>query len=588
VYENVKLKNDYFCYKEGNFYYINKAFDSLLIKSSKGEVLFSYPIDTKIRSVPLKLLYDGAYFISLHLEQGRNIIRKWLLKDTILKYVTEYDYSSIGLLSSSNKIFSKFFNRPILYDGWVESSYGNADSYFSIINNELVVRSFGSYMHSWHGPVLTRTFSDVVDFKFKCKYYMDSNNSSTRIYIYFKNNNTNVFILMLDWDNCWLWDDGTYVYNGWGNNAYDQAYNYIEFKRFNSHIELVINNKTIYIGVNSNIIFNKIQLAIFRHREDVIDFFAINNLNLFSYNTIHKIDTDTISIDSYTSYLDEDLPKKSSYIKLNVNKDYVNPGTVLVLGEESTFEEVTVTGTLAPGIFGINFFTKYDHNKDDEVNFSNNFFVFNNYQRDVEAGSIYVLDYVTGNYLRAYDNDVFYKIEASTFLSYKSKYLLGYIQSTNFIMLDVYNNLELYDVMNVENIFTDGTTVIDVHDIYVVDGSLYRLQKYASYYGQVYTWSTYNYQTTPIRSFVDSITSSVYPSIMNADGISIVKVDAVVKDQYASGMITTRVDFTEDDATGYMTLIDRYTGQQGQVYNYYRSGIIPREVKITVEAIQEY
>lgn len=147
-----------------------------------------------------------------------------------------------------------------------------------------------------------------------------------------------------------------------------------------------------------------------------------------------------------------------------------------------------------------------------------------------------------------------------------------------------------YGVMNLDNIETDQATFIPIYDLDVVGDNLYRLQQAATYYGTDYIFSTYNYQISPIRPFVDFITVDSDSHIIPATGRNTVPVRSITLDQYGQGVINTPIVFVDDDSVGFMTTeivyTDSYT-KSGKATSAYTSGTDLRLVTITVTANQE-
>lgn len=593
MYENINIKSDNCCIIDGIYYYIDIDLNALVSKSAGGNILYTYPIFLQLTTAPLKFDFDGVYFFSLHLESSRNLIRKWRIINYTLNFIQEYDYSSIGLLASENTAFRKHFNMPAEYGGWVPGYHTASDAYFTTYRDELVVGSFGTSGY-WRGPTLTKDVSAMVDFKFETKFYYEDHNTvhsyKTRVYFYFRNVDTDIFRIIFDGNSYWLWDDGTYVRNNVYNLLINYGYNHVEFKRYDSRIELIVNDEILYNSTTSNNKeINRFHLLEYDYSSYPIDVFKINRLYLTGYTNEHIIDTNTLVIDSYEATLASGISSGVDYVKLSGETDYIEAGTVLFLGDTNsqTYEEVTVTGTLGTNTYGINFFTYFDHEEDERVSFSKNFFMFNNYRRKEPGGSIYKLNYVTGLLENTYDSDNYIDIDAACFFHSRNTYLCGYISNTNFISLDIHNGMSLFEVMNVENVESDQVTIIPITDIEVVEESLYRIQNSAAYYGVDYNWTNYNFQLTPINSFIDSTTIEAVPLIMPADGISTIAVTTLAKDQYAEEITFIRVKFYDDDDVGYMTIRDTYTGLTGKAQSYYKSGIDPREVLLSTEIIQE-
>jgi len=147
-----------------------------------------------------------------------------------------------------------------------------------------------------------------------------------------------------------------------------------------------------------------------------------------------------------------------------------------------------------------------------------------------------------------------------------------------------------YGIANMDNIRANQIDIIPVYDVAVQNRTLYRLQDEGTYYGVNNDWgSQYNYQVTPLRSFLDSITVTAYPVILPANGRNIAEVDAVVLDQYGNGVIFKPVTWTDTDAHGYTTINPAYTDiffGTGKAVTYYRAGLVPHTVTVEGTATQ--
>jgi len=152
------------------------------------------------------------------------------------------------------------------------------------------------------------------------------------------------------------------------------------------------------------------------------------------------------------------------------------------------------------------------------------------------------------------------------------------------------DTISYYGTMNMDNVRTDGSTVIPVHAISIYEDNLYRLQDEATYYGTDNDWGTqYNYQISPIRSFIDFITVGVYPQIIPATGRNAATITAVVRDQYGNGVINQPVMFSDDDSVGFISNPVIYTDPffgTGRVTTGYISGVDIRTVTIEGETTQ--
>lgn len=151
-------------------------------------------------------------------------------------------------------------------------------------------------------------------------------------------------------------------------------------------------------------------------------------------------------------------------------------------------------------------------------------------------------------------------------------------------------SIPFYGTMNIDNVRSDGSTVIPVYDLGVYEGTLYRLQDEATYYGSNNDWgSLYNYQVSTFRPFIDFISLESDPDILPATGRNAAVLTAVVLDQYGEGAVNKPVSFTDDDDVGYITIpttnTDNFFGT-GEAISGYMSGLDIRIVTVQATATQ--
>jgi hypothetical protein len=115
------------------------------------------------------------------------------------------------------------------------------------------------------------------------------------------------------------------------------------------------------------------------------------------------------------------------------------------------------------------------------------------------------------------------------------------------------DDIPYYGIMGMDNIRVDQITIIPIYNVAIRNRTLYRLQDEATYYGTNNDWGAYyNYQVSPIRSFLDSISISASPVILPANGYNITEITSVVTDQYGEGVLYKPVFLTDDDVDGYI------------------------------------
>jgi hypothetical protein len=164
-----------------------------------------------------------------------------------------------------------------------------------------------------------------------------------------------------------------------------------------------------------------------------------------------------------------------------------------------------------------------------------------------------------------------------------------YIRYSNGYVVFPSIGVPYYGILGMDNIKSDVSTVITINDIDIEGDNLYRLQKEVCYYGNDYSWSTYNYQVTPVRPFIDFITMDSNTHILPATGRNTAKLTAVVLDQYSQGIINKPVSFKDDDSIGFVTRGVVYTDMfwgTGSAKTGYTSGTELRIVNINAIVTQ--
>ena len=306
-------------------------------------------------------------------------------------------------------------------------------------------------------------------------------------------------------------------------------------------------------------------------------------------DTENLYDVDAFSIEDFCSTLSTDLPVGSAYITLPTSFIYDIPvGTIVTIGpdENGFYEEVTVTGTLSDNKFGLDFYTTLPHSENEDLSFVKNFWLFNNYTGTLVSPSLVrynlaadILDY-------SLESDAFNNVTGCTFYidDEHTSYLL-YVYGTVLRFFNIVTK-EVDKSFTMDNIRINGTTVIPVYGLEVEGDTVYRLQKYMKYFETDHSQSTYNYQCSTLRSFVDSISMEVYPKILPSNGVSTSEVTTVIQDQYGDPARYKVAHVSDDDSTGYMTIEKPMTDLQGVARTYYRAGLSVREVTITSLATQ--
>ena len=308
----------------------------------------------------------------------------------------------------------------------------------------------------------------------------------------------------------------------------------------------------------------------------------------FNHTSDHLFDVDTFSLEYYNTTLSSGVLKNDTSIYITDFIDYVDSGTVITIGpnNEGQFEDVTVTGTLSYGALGLDFFINYDYDIDTSVYFTTNLLLVNKYAYTTyEGGALYKVKLPQKEIIEVIVDTDFVSVFASCF----------YIDTDNkYILLSLGTNLRFVNLislmadktMTLDNIKTDQSTIIPIYALQVDGDTLYRLQRSATYFGGNNNFTTANYQVSPIRPFIDSITANAFPKILPANGMNVSEVTAIVNDQYAHPIRLKPVEFQDSDSVGFMTIQYTYTDLFGVATSYYKAGIIPDNVLIMVMATQ--
>jgi hypothetical protein len=299
--------------------------------------------------------------------------------------------------------------------------------------------------------------------------------------------------------------------------------------------------------------------------------------------------SETFTVEHYHDTLASGITASGTVIYLNNYTSVVSSGIALTLGPNSSnqYEEVAVSTVSGSDIILVSG-TQNSYDFGNAVNFYNHLWVFNSYGN----GTLHKIDAYIGSNITTYSGSEYDNTTACTFArvegpSSLAVNALAYEKDANLKFLNV-DTMSLYNSMIMDNLKADGVTHIKVYDLAIYGKTLYRLQDEAAYYGVNNDWgSLYNYQISPIRSFLDSIVVTAYPAIVPANAYNTIEVEAVVKDQYDEGVIYKPVYFTDNDSVGYITITPVYTdiffGTGRTNPTYYKAGVAAATV--TIEGI---
>jgi hypothetical protein len=315
------------------------------------------------------------------------------------------------------------------------------------------------------------------------------------------------------------------------------------------------------------------------HLEEVLEFYN---------DPDHSYNASTFALEFYNTTSSGIIYKNNTTISITEYTDNVLPGTVVTLGpnHDGHYENVTVTGTLSDGRLGLDFFVQHTYPPDVPIYFTTNLWILNKYAfKTYGDGALYQIGLPKKEIKSVTVDADFAAITASCFYnsSVDSYIILAWENNLRFLNTA---SLVVDKTMVVDNIKSDRSTIIPILTLQIDGDTLYRLQQSATYFEDDDDFSSVNFQPSPIRPFVDSVSIDVLPKILPANGINVANVKAVVKDQYGAPIQVKPVSFIDTDTVGFITTYTVYTSIDGTALVYYKAGIVPNTVFLTVTATQ--
>lgn len=589
--------------KDGYFYMMDHDLNVLVKKVDDGSTSFTYPTDSYLSSQARSLEYGGGYFWTLHSNDEKSvIIKKWFIENFICKLKGSYTIGNFSDTDVMADYVTDDFDDGSYDPPW--SKEGPSGSIITVSGTEAIVNGsdFGSGSSGWGGPYLEMPINTTSDFYVKCrfKYRMQSSGQMFRFIVALMVDD-DYYLEMRGYD-AWAgfiggyasltYDGSTNLYNA--NILTNDVYNTFELKRSGDYIYYYVNGIERYSGVLDTVSPNSIRLYFYRYfGYTPPDYIKVDYVTMSGIR-IHGVSSQTISVEGYNTTLCSGVIVNDNHICVNDYYDTVISGADVRVGPTSsgTYQYKYITSVSGSKLYTDSSFSD-NVLSGTAVEIANSVWVFNDYSfESSDPGSLYRFTANDISYLGHYDDIEYAGIGASTFLSDAVKAFkvndtpaLVYVKSTNLKFMDV-RNLSNVEFMTMDNIRTDGTTVLPIYDLSVYNDVAFRLQDEATYYGVNNTWSNYNYQVSPIRRFVDSITVAADSSILNSDGVSVVDISSTVFDQYNDPVFFKLVFFEDDNDGGYMTISPSFTASNGVAKSAYRSGTTPAHVTITATATQ--
>lgn len=307
---------------------------------------------------------------------------------------------------------------------------------------------------------------------------------------------------------------------------------------------------------------------------------------------LHTVDDnfscDTFSLEYYNTTLTTTIPAKTSQITISSYYDKITAGTILTLGPngDGVHEDVTVTGTLnSPNTFGLDFYTFNEFPLNTPVTFAKSVWLINDYYHTQAVGALYEYSLINNRIVTVLQDNDFSGVIASCFCNTGAFQYVLYVfgNSIRFYNINTRSNEKS---MYIDNLRANQITTIPVYELKIADDTIYRLQVGATYYGTDYSWSTYNYQVSTFRAFVDSVSMDINPKILPSNGLNVATITISVRDQYNDPLQFKPVWVEDDNTTGFITSNEVYTNLYGVAVAHYKAGLVPGVVTIGCLATQ--
>ncbi len=634
AYTNIRFTKPHMVVVDNNFFMFDDAYDKLVQKTDGGDTVFEYPLDVDLTTVSgltlgavLSAQHDRTYFWTLQLISSNQgiVIRKWLVDNYVCKIQENFIYSNTGV----NTYYSRAFGvEHYLTDFSSSFSSGSntisISEYYNTVVSSGTVLSLGPNSEGEREDVTVSGVigSDIIlDGGLQYSYTTDDQVVMSRSLFVFNDY------------------DGTDSANG-------------SLIRFNSldgsymSVDVNVEYKIVYAATFSR--FQNI-LSVYPDAHALV---YIKGTNAKLRNMSDLIDlTDASSVNDDFTGADGSLPNNTRWTITNGNPRIYNNAlysSTVINGTdeiESNYElvgdfDVEVSGTvggytnasgssdfsfnhymklsfphnddhytsggfyyvdaLPPVANNLNFYTAVDGTNDTVIPItgdSNDYrFRINrsgstvSFYYKASTSGIFNTSWTTLDTNTAYTGDCVLSLGlSSSYVTVSGSYFDDLIYNSGYIKYPVVE-VPYYGIMNIDNVRSNGSTIITVYDISIVGDSMYRLQDEATYYGVDNDWgSQYNYQVSPIRPFLDFITVGASPEILPATGRNVSQITAVVLDQYGEGSVNKPVDFTDDDSIGFMTSSQVYTDYffgTGEAKTNYMSGTALRLVTVEGTATQ--
>jgi len=322
-------------------------------------------------------------------------------------------------------------------------------------------------------------------------------------------------------------------------------------------------------------------------------------------NPAHTFSSDTFSVEHYHCTISGGYSEGDTIITVDVDTELpglLQSGMAMTIGPNTAGRQETINIQHVAGkVITLADPLEYSYINGDSFQFYNYLWMFNNaHGTNTSTGALYKINAYSGSVIATYPGGVYKGVKAATFSEITHFTELGavnslmYVKASNLLFININSaSLDYYGSMAMDTIKDDEVSIITVYDLAVYNKNVYRLQRFATYYGATEGWATYNYQAATFNSMVASIGMVASPNIIAANGTSVSEIIASVRDQFAQPidgrLVYFAVDSENDGAiVDGQEIVNTGSGgmSAGKAQTTYRAGEVAELVRILARVDQ--
>jgi len=587
--KNIEFTRRNFTIADNDFYTFDHIGNLLCKFNNTGKVVYSYPLIGGLESEVLCAVYDGFNFWTLE-NVGEDdfegvVIKKWeITKNFYCKLIKTMPFNS--------KVYSTFGN--VIYDPFnVPSDYWATISDNFEINNGTLEALEGA-----DGGIYSKEFNSLSNFLLEVKVAVVATSSTyIRVYFYIRLYKDGVVAIEFQifihsgYIYYYVHLNSVNVFNRFVYCSYVDETKIITIKQEVDGLSFLVNNEVLF---ESSSTFKVNEMSVSFAYATAYEYIRINEVIMEGVFGNHIFKSETFALEHYSTTFKNSIEIDTTAIPLSDPYiDIIAPGDVLKLGpnKDGYYENVTISGYIGNGYYGLSFFTSYEYDIGDPITIDKHVWLFNDYTATEDVGALYKFKASDGEFISYYSGNNFKEISACTISEIDDieqigiKNCLMYVSAATIKFLDVYDPTKVHCTMLIDNY--DGAEIFKIYGIIVNNSTIYRLQLKTNYFDTVYVESSYNYQCSPIRNFVETVLLSVTPIILPNTGVNTSEVRCSSNDQYGYPSVRATALFTENSDTGYIGAPITPIGVLGNAETFYMSGTEIDTITIGVEVIQQ-